>query len=62
VESALAKQKLSPETIEQAAALVDKDLGGDLLGDIFASAEYRKAVAAVYVKRAITAAADRIRR
>jgi carbon-monoxide dehydrogenase medium subunit len=62
VESALAKQKLSPETIEKAAAQVDKDLGGDLLGDIFASAEYRKAVAAVYVKRAISAAADRIRR
>jgi carbon-monoxide dehydrogenase medium subunit len=62
VESALAKQKLSPETIAKAAAQVDKVLGGDLLGDIFASAEYRKAVVAVYVKRAITAAADRIRR
>jgi carbon-monoxide dehydrogenase medium subunit len=62
VESALAKQKLSPETIEKAAAQVGKDLGDDLLGDIFASAEYRRAVAAVYVKRAIAAAADRIRR
>ena len=37
------------------------DLGADdaLLSDIFASAAYRKAVAPVYVRRAVTAAAER---
>ena len=36
-----------------------KDLGGQSNGDIFASAEYRKAVAPVYVKRALAAAVAR---
>ena len=35
------------------------DLGNEVTGDIFASAEYRTAVAPVYVKRAIAAAAAR---
>ena len=35
------------------------DLGDDLLGDVFASADYRKAVTPVYVQRAITTAAER---
>jgi carbon-monoxide dehydrogenase medium subunit len=61
VESALAGQKLSAESIEKAAEKVGGDLGGDVLGDIYASADYRRAMAAVFVKRAITAAADRAR-
>jgi aerobic carbon-monoxide dehydrogenase medium subunit len=35
------------------------DLGTDISGDIYASAEYRAAVAPVYVKRALAAAAAR---
>lgn len=61
VESALAGQKLSVEAIEKAAAKVGGDLGGDVLGDIYASADYRRAMAAVFVRRAIAAAADRAR-
>jgi aerobic carbon-monoxide dehydrogenase medium subunit len=57
VESALAGQKLSAESIEKAAEKVGGDLGGDVLGDIYASADYRRAMAAVFVRRAITAAA-----
>jgi carbon-monoxide dehydrogenase medium subunit len=33
------------------------DLGTEITGDIYASAEYRAAVAPVYVKRALAAAA-----
>ena len=36
------------------------DLGEDILGDIYASAESRRAVAPVWVKRALTAAAARV--
>ena len=58
---ALVGQTLSAETISAAAQSVGGDLGddADLLGDIFASAEYRKAVTHVWVQRAVTAAADR---
>ena len=60
VEQALVGQALSPETIAAAAPLVSNDLGRDILGDIYASAEYRKAVVPVYVKRALVAAASRV--
>ena len=59
VEDALTGQALTPELIEQAAAKVSSSLGGDVLGDLYASAEYRRAMAPVYVKRALTAAAAR---
>jgi len=59
VDSALTGQRLSPAAIEKAAAQVTHDLGDDVLGDIFASAEYRRAVAPVYVKRAVAAAVER---
>jgi carbon-monoxide dehydrogenase medium subunit len=58
VEARLKGQALSEATIAAAAADTTKDLG-DVNGDIFASAEYRRAVAPVYVKRAIAAAASR---
>ena len=61
VEKALAGQALSAETIANAARLVVQDLGDDILGDIYASADYRKAVVPVWVKRALTAAAGRAR-
>ena len=59
VEKAITGQTLSPNTITNAAAQVTRDLGDEILGDLFASAGYRKAVAPVWVKRALTAAADR---
>jgi len=36
-----------------------RDLGDDMIGDVFASSEYRRSVASVYVGRSITAAAVR---
>ena len=59
VEKAITGQTLSPNTIGNAAAQVTRDLGDEILGDVFASAAYRKAVAPVWVRRALTAAADR---
>jgi len=59
VEQALAGQRLSADSIARAAADVSRHLGDDVLGDLYASANYRKAVAPVWVKRALTAAADR---
>jgi carbon-monoxide dehydrogenase medium subunit len=61
VEKALVGQTLAADTIARAAGQVVGDLPRDLLGDLFASADYRKAVAAVWVKRAVTSAADRAR-
>jgi carbon-monoxide dehydrogenase medium subunit len=57
VEEALVGKELSASVIADAAARVAGDLGTDLIGDIYASAGYRKAMAPVYVKRAVTAAA-----
>ena len=53
VEQALAGQELTEESITAAADLVANDLGEDILGYIFASAEYRRAMAAVELKHAI---------
>jgi carbon-monoxide dehydrogenase medium subunit len=57
VEGALSGQELSAENIAKAAASVSEDFSDDVLGDIFASEEYRRAVAPVWVKRALTQAA-----
>jgi carbon-monoxide dehydrogenase medium subunit len=59
VESALNGITPSPDAIAKASERVADDLKGDVLEDIFASAEYRRAMAAVYVKRALTAAFSR---
>ena len=59
VEQALAGQPASSDPIAAAAAAVSADLGDDLIGDIYASAEYRRAMAPVCVKRALTAAVER---
>ena len=59
VEAALQERPPTAETFAAAAAAVGEDLGDDLLGDVYASAEYRKAVAPVYVRRALEAAAGR---
>jgi CO/xanthine dehydrogenase FAD-binding subunit len=52
---------MSADAIQKAAAAVTRDLGSDVIGDLFASAEYRKATAPVWVKRALTIAAERSR-
>ena len=59
VESALNGKKLDDRTIASAAA--NAASGVDLNGDLFASADYRRHLAEVYTKRAITAAASRAR-
>jgi carbon-monoxide dehydrogenase medium subunit len=59
VEKALTGSRVSPDAIAKAAGLVSKDVGPNGLGDIFASAEYRTAMAAVFVKRALTIAFER---
>jgi aerobic carbon-monoxide dehydrogenase medium subunit len=59
VEKALVGKGLGAADIASAAGQVRADLGGEVTGDIFASASYRAAVAPVYVKRAIAAAAAR---
>ena len=59
VESALVGSDLSDGALDAAAAAVCDDLGDDILGDIFASAEYRKAMASVYLSRALCSARER---
>jgi carbon-monoxide dehydrogenase medium subunit len=59
VETALAGVAISAEASARAAEQVSKSLGADVLEDVFASAGYRKAMAAVYVKRALTSAFER---
>src|SRR5574341_2522299 len=61
VERALVGKTLDADTINAAANTVDQALGADLLEDIFASANNRRAMAAVYVQRALEAAAARAR-
>jgi carbon-monoxide dehydrogenase medium subunit len=59
VERALTGQELSVENIVKAASQVSADIGDDVLGDIFASEQYRKSVAPVWVRRALMQAAGR---
>ena len=65
VEQVLIGETLSEETLTTASEAVNgangerDDLGDNLLGDLFASADYRKAIAAVYVRRALTTAVER---
>ena len=59
VEAALEGKELDDATIEAAARAVLDDLGDDLVGDIHASAEYRRKTAPAFVRRALTKAADR---
>jgi aerobic carbon-monoxide dehydrogenase medium subunit len=59
VEAALAGKALTAEAIASAAAHAAADLSGDVMGDVFASGEYRRRVAGVWVARAVNAAASR---
>ena len=58
VERSLTGQQPSDSAIAAAASQASQDLG-EVNGDIFASADYRRAVAPVYVKRALSAAVAR---
>lgn len=60
VEAALLGKLIGPESIASAAANTAANLGDDTFGDIYASDSYRKSVAHVWVRRAITAAAARL--
>ena len=59
VEESLVGKRLDVETIATASDAAVNDLGSDLVGDIHASADYRKAMVPVYLRRALTEAADR---
>jgi len=59
VEQALSGQTPSADVLATAATTVSLDLGDDLIGDIYASASYRRAMASVCVKRALTTAVER---
>jgi carbon-monoxide dehydrogenase medium subunit len=59
VEGAVKGARPSEDVMTKVSSATAKQLGGDILGDVFASAEYRKAVAPVYVKRALAAAFER---
>jgi carbon-monoxide dehydrogenase medium subunit len=61
VERALVGRPLSDDALAEAATKVSADLDGEILGDLFASADYRKAVAPVWVRRALASAAARAR-
>ena len=59
VEAVLVGETLDPTIIAAAAEAVQNDLGSDILEDIHAGVEYRKSMATVFMKRALTAAMDR---
>lgn len=61
VEAALIDKKLDDETLATAAAAIANDLGNDVMGDMHASADYRRQMAPIFVRRALEKAASRAR-
>jgi carbon-monoxide dehydrogenase medium subunit len=59
VEQALSGQPGTDAAIAAAAGRAAEDVGDEANGDLFASAEYRKAMVPVYVQRALVAAVAR---
>ena len=59
VEAVMQGSDLSQESLDNAAGAVAGDFSGDPMSDIFASADYRQAMAAVYVRRALATAISR---
>ena len=53
VEAAIVGQELNGENVAAAAARLADDIGDNAIGDFFASADYRKVIAAVEVKHAM---------
>ncbi|MDP7471578.1 MAG: xanthine dehydrogenase family protein subunit M [Vicinamibacterales bacterium] len=62
VEQAVSGEALTDASFAKAAQRVGEDLGDEILGDLFASVEYRRAMAPVYVARSLSAAAARARK
>jgi aerobic carbon-monoxide dehydrogenase medium subunit len=62
VETALVGKAATDDAIASAAQQVVADLGNDVTGDIFASAEYRTAMTPVFTKRAVATAVARASR
>jgi carbon-monoxide dehydrogenase medium subunit len=61
VEAALLGKVLNETVLADAARAVLDDLGDDLLGDPYTSADYRKAMTPIYVQRALQTAVQRAR-
>jgi carbon-monoxide dehydrogenase medium subunit len=59
VEAALLGKALNEANINAAATQLAADLGDDVIGDMHASADYRRSVAPIYVAQAIAKAAAR---
>ena len=59
VAAALVGKALDADTIAAAAAAVANDLDDDIIGDMHASADYRRSMAPVFIKRALMKAAER---
>jgi carbon-monoxide dehydrogenase medium subunit len=59
VGAALIGKKLNDENIAAAAQAVLNDLGDEVMGDIHASANYRRQMAPVFVARALNLASHR---
>jgi carbon-monoxide dehydrogenase medium subunit len=59
VEQAITNTPADAAAIAAAVATLGPDLGSDVVGDMFASADYRRAMAPVYASRALAAARDR---
>jgi carbon-monoxide dehydrogenase medium subunit len=55
-EGALAGSKLDDDALNAAAAAIQADIGNAASGDVVYPADYRKAMAGVYLKRAVKAA------
>lgn len=55
-ESALAGSGLDDAALNRAAQALTSDISGDLTGDAYAPADYRKEMVGVYLKRAVKAA------
>lgn len=59
VAASLVGSQPTDAALDEAAAAIGDDIGDDVLSDIFASADYRRAMAAVYVRRALACAVER---
>ena len=59
VEQAVVGSSVDARGFENARTKIATDLGSDVTGDIYASADYRAAMAPIYVARALAAAAGR---
>ncbi|MFQ5741254.1 MAG: FAD binding domain-containing protein [Acidobacteriota bacterium] len=55
-EAALSGSKLQDADLEAAADTLQEDLGEEVIGDLFAPADYRRAMASVYLQRAVRSA------